>query len=347
MLDDECVRLTDQENYDAAIEAGEAALEKCVPGSEEQGLVLLALARAHYHRAMDYREEEDAEAAVPLALEAHEILNTLDSAKTASSALQRVDRAAEALPILQPLIDAIEREGQRDIPACQALDSFGAVCWSVGDAARAIELRYRCREMQKKLIEEAPNPTAAVHRRYNLAAIDTALLYMLVHSERAAEGAPILEEILTTLEQYHEHGFAVSQGMTQRLRENLEAGFGDGPATILWRMRIDQLTGAPGRRALWNALHAEMDMLTVLEGIDPRECARRLRMALAGQEASWPRSPEFIEHLLRRVRLRMREEGNHTIVTLPMTLDLVMAGERTLGDALQLCADGDELTGQL
>lgn len=347
MLDEECLRLMDEENYDGAIAAGEAALENCTPKSEEHGLVLLALARAHYHRALDYRDEDDVDAAVPLALEAHEILNTLDSAKTASSTLQRADRAAEALPILQPFIEAIEREGQSDIPACQALDSYGAVLWSVNDAPRAIEVRYRCREMQKKIIEEAPNPLAAVHRRYNLAAIDGALLYMLVHSGRAVEGAPILEEILALLEQYHEYGFAISPGTLARLRENLEQGFGDGPAKVLCRVRIDHLGGAPGRRALWNSLHADLEMLKLVHGLSERDCALQMRKALAGEEVSWPKGSEIMAHYLQRVRQRMMNPGNHLIATLPMSLDLVIAGERTLAETIQFCADGDELTGQL
>ena len=347
MLDEACLRLMDQEDYDGAIEAGEAALEKCTPGSEEHGLVLLALARAHYHRALDYRDEDDADAAVPLALEAHQILNTLDSAKTAASTLQRADRAAEALPILQPFIEVIEREGQNDIPACQALDSYGAVLWSVNDAPRAIEIRYRCRELQKKIIEAAPNPLAAVHRRYNLAAIDSALLYMLVHSGRAPEGAPIVEEILSLLEQYHEYGFAIPAGTLARLRENLEQGFADSPAKVHCRVRIDHLGGAPGRRALWNGLLADLERLKLVHGMSERDCARSLRKALAGQEVSWPKGSEIMAHYLQRVRRRMREPGNHTIVNLPMSLDLVMAGERTLAETIQFCADGDELTGQL
>lgn len=158
---------------------------------------------------------------------------------------------------------------------------------------------------------------------------------------RFEQARALLDDALTAMLDAHANGAPLGPADAQSIIDDaaqieIALGHETGPGSPLQRdfiPRAMRLCRTPGPRALWETLEVELQMAQLMAGMNDREIARDLLEWLRGTDPT-PTSLTDATLALALRELRGRIAHRSLIAFLPMNLELVLHGQRTLAEAL-------------
>ncbi|MCX5747952.1 MAG: hypothetical protein NT062_36285 [Proteobacteria bacterium] len=345
-------------DLDGAIVAARNAMSACETAlgrdTVEFARCMLGIAVAHHYRSMNDGPREDASAALALSADAYAIAQRVagagdprlvEFAKWHAEALIESDDLAGAARVLAQISTTLEVANSVDPDGARALTTYGKLLHRLGETARRDDVMKRATTAWETLIETDPD-TALDHRR-NLAATHNNLCYYLFQGENFSASVDHAWLAFEHYERCHDDGLELAPSLITVLNQNARNSYVrlDSTDYRIFKALADTLRSTPGRRAMWEGLVDELSYANEAFGVTDADIARAFLQWLREDTMPEPYSNLAItNHMLPKLRRRLMEPTRSSLLAmLPMSLQLVEAGDRSLADALNLCADGDVL----
>jgi hypothetical protein len=271
---------------------------------------------------------------------------TLEYAKNLAAAHVQLGQFTDGEKILAEPVARIERGDRSDATALAVLHTWVSILRGLKQADRLEGALTRQLSLGEHLVATCRDATELTGLRYYPARAASGLAKLLAGSGRAGDAASLLYRALALHEQSHEEGLWIMPETVTDLIAIANEIFHDPTALRFapFRTVAETLLRTPGRRALWETISAEFELLHTAYAVSEASFAAALLVWLRGEPLPPPIAGfGALDHVLRKLRGRMAMPGSELPANFPMAFDLVSKGKMRLADAIDLCAAGDEL----